>query len=150
MLAPHVNTQSPEFGIVDRGSGRVQILYPNGTLAIDTRVSEGDVFCIPRFFAFCQIASRTGPFVFFGFTTSSEKTDPQFLAGGSSVFRTLPYPQTAAALGVSEKRYRNFTEAQREAVILPSAASAPPDVAERKIPDVLKSFAGRDMFMGFD
>ncbi|KAK3206049.1 hypothetical protein Dsin_020095 [Dipteronia sinensis] len=148
MMAPHVNPTATEYGVVLGGSGRIQIVYPNGSSAMDTIVKEGDVFWVPRYFAFCQIASRIGPFEFFGFTTSASKNRPQFLVGASSILRTLPYPELAASFGVSVDRLRNLTEAQSEAVILPSAAAAPPDkpVKVERVPNVIKSF-GRDMMI---
>ncbi|XWS28433.1 hypothetical protein CRYUN_Cryun25bG0068500 [Craigia yunnanensis] len=154
MLAPHVNPKATEYGIVLRGTGRIQIVYPNGTLAMDAKVKEGDVFWVPRFFAFCQIASRTGPFEFFGFTTSSRKNRPQFLVGANSVLHTLNTPELAAAFGVSEERIRRVINAQREAVILPSPEAAPPDDDEKRmkfeaVPKVIKNF-GSEMIMGFD
>lgn len=155
MMAPHVNPTATEYGIVLRGSGRIQIVYPNGTAAMSRKVSEGDVFVVPRYFACCQISSRTGPFEFFGFTTSARKNRPQFLVGASSLLRTLPNPELAVAFGVSEYRLRNFTDAQREAVILPTAGVAQPDKKEKmrtefdKVPRVIKNF-GNDMIMGFD
>ncbi|WP_423797085.1 cupin domain-containing protein, partial [Mycobacterium tuberculosis] len=60
MLAPHVNPQATEYGIVLAGYGTIQVVYPNGTSATKAEVKEGDVFWIPRFFPFCQIASRSG------------------------------------------------------------------------------------------
>lgn len=156
MMAPHVNPTATEYGIVLRGSGRIQIVYPNGTSALNAKVREGDVFWVPRYFAFCQIASRTGPFEFFGFTTSAHKNRPQFLVGANSLLRTLPHPELAAAFGVSESRIRNFTEAQREAVILPTAAAAPPDMKKKmmtefdKGPRVMIRSFGNDMIMGFN
>ncbi|TXG73893.1 hypothetical protein EZV62_002472 [Acer yangbiense] len=148
MMAPHVNPTATEYGVVLGGSGRIQVVYPNGSSAMDTIVKEGDVFWVPRYFAFCQIASRIGPFEFFGFTTSARKNRPQFLVGSSSILRTLPYPELAASFGVSVDRLRNLTEAQSEAVILPSAAAAPPDkpVKVEGMPNVIKSF-GRDMMI---
>ena len=49
----------------------MKIVFPNGTSAMDAKVKEGDVFWVPRYFPFCQTASRSGPFEFFGFTTST-------------------------------------------------------------------------------
>ncbi|KAF3453993.1 hypothetical protein FNV43_RR04436 [Rhamnella rubrinervis] len=159
MMAPHLNPRATEYGIVLRGAGTIQIVFPNGTTAMNAEVKEGDVFWVPRYFPFCQIASRTGPFEFFGFTTSAKKNRPQFLAGASSVLRTMRGPEIAAAFGVTEERYRRFVDAQREAVILPSAAAAPPYKGEEEEeeegksfppkPKLIKSFAN-DLIIGFD
>lgn len=158
MMAPHVNPTATEYGVVLRGMGRIQIVYPNGSSALDAKVKEGDVFWVPRYFAFCQIA-LTGSFEFFGFTTSARKNRPQFLVGASSLLRTLPNPELAASFGVSEDRIKQFTNAQREAVILPTAAAAAPEKTGKyenkmagkfeKVPHVIRSF-GNDLILGFD
>ncbi|XP_062172690.1 vicilin-like seed storage protein At2g28490 [Alnus glutinosa] len=152
MMAPHVNPTATEYGIVLSGSGTIQVVFPNGTSAMNAKITEGDVFWVPRYFPFCQIASRTGPLEFFGFTTSARKNRPQFLVGASSVLRTMLGPELAAAFGVDEERLRDVVEAQQEAVILPSTWAAPPDKKTKKFaraPRVIKSF-GNDMIMGFD
>jgi hypothetical protein len=154
MMAPHVNPTATEYGIVLRGSGTIQVVYPNGTSAINAKITEGDVFWVPKYFPFCQIASRTGPFEFFGFTTSARKNRPQFLVGASSILRTMLGPELAAAFGVDEERLREVVDAQQEAVILPSTWAAPPDDRKKKkkfarMPRIIKSF-GNDMIMGFD
>ncbi|XP_055836042.1 vicilin-like seed storage protein At2g28490 [Solanum dulcamara] len=169
MMAPHINPTATEYGIVLRGSGSIQIVYPNGTQAMNAIVNEGDVFWVPRYFPFCQIASRTGPFEFFGFTTTARRNRPQFLVGQNSVLQSMRGPEFAAAFGVSEERYRKILDAQREAVIFPSASVAPSEPmdprgeeeeGERgekgkekekgviKIPKVIKSL-GNDMIIGF-
>ncbi|CAK9174415.1 unnamed protein product [Ilex paraguariensis] len=156
MMAPHINPRATEYGIVLRGTGRVQIVYPNGSLAMNAKVSEGEVFRVPRYFPFCHIASRSGPFEFFGFATSARKTRPQFLVGANSLLQTMRGPELAAAFGISEERLRNITDAQREAVILPSPSVAPPDNTRDSkdkskvdlIPKVMKNF-GNDMVIGF-
>ncbi|KAK1588718.1 hypothetical protein Q3G72_026384 [Acer saccharum] len=152
MMAPHLNPTATEYGIVLRGSGRIQIVYPNGTSAMNTKVKQGDVFWVPKYFAFCQMSSRTSPLEFFGFTTSARKNRPQFLVGANSILRTLPNPELAAAFSVSEHRLKRFTEAQSEAVILPMAEeTAPPMTTEEKkvlkfdlklvrVPKVIKRF----------
>ncbi|XVF19497.1 hypothetical protein REPUB_Repub11eG0115600 [Reevesia pubescens] len=160
MMAPHVNPRATEYGIVLRGAGRIQIVYPNGTLAMDAKLKEGNVFWVPRYFAFCQIAAQAGPFEFFGFTTSSHKNRPQFLVGANSLLHTLNSPELAAGFGVSEETIRRVINAQREAVILPSPAAAPPDdndddekkkkrVKFEAESEVIKNF-GSEMIMGFD
>ncbi|KAF3648638.1 putative something about silencing protein 10-like [Capsicum annuum] len=125
MMTPHINPTATEYGVVLRGSGSIQIVYPNGTLAMNAIVNEGDVFWVPRYFPFCQIASRTGPLEFFGFTTTAKKNRPQFLVGRDSILQSMRGPEFAAAFGVSEERLRKILDAQREAVILPSASVAP-------------------------
>ena len=120
MLAPHVNPGATEYGVVLGGTGTIQVVYPNGTSAMKAEVSEGDVFWIPRFFPFCQIASRGGPLEFFGFTTSARTNHPQFLAGASSVLRTMMGPELAAGMGVNEDLLKRLVTAQNESVILPT------------------------------
>ncbi|KAG2327435.1 hypothetical protein Bca52824_010163 [Brassica carinata] len=129
MLAPHMNPTATEYGIVLSGSGEIQVVLPNGT-AMNMRVSVGDVFWIPRYFAFCQIASRVAPFEFVGFTTSAYKNRPQFLVGSNSLLRSLNLTSLAIAFGVDEGTMKRFIEAQREAVILPTASAAPPHEGE--------------------
>ncbi|CAI9105166.1 OLC1v1004028C1 [Oldenlandia corymbosa var. corymbosa] len=153
MLAPHINPRATEYGVVLSGSGTIQIVYPNGTLAMNARVSEGDAFWIPRYFPFCQIASRTGSFEFFGFSTSARNNRPQFLVGANSLLQNMAGPEFAAAFGVNEDRLRKIVDAQRESTILPSASVAPPDnkleKAKRVLDNVIRSY-GNDMIMGFD
>ncbi|KAJ9178495.1 hypothetical protein P3X46_010373 [Hevea brasiliensis] len=154
MMAPHVNPTVTEYGIVLGGSGIIQIVHPNGTQAMKTKVVEGDVFWVPRYFPFCQIASKTDPFEFYGFTTSARKNRPQFLAGASSVLRTLKGPELAAAYSMSNESLNHLIEAQHEFVILPSAAATPQDMAEKKVTServkkAIRSY-DNDMIMGFD
>ncbi|XP_010521773.1 PREDICTED: vicilin-like seed storage protein At2g28490 [Tarenaya hassleriana] len=132
MMAPHMNPTATEYGVVLSGAGDIEVVLPNGKLAMKRRVAEGDVFWIPRYFAFCQIASRTGPFKFFGFTTSARRNRPQFFVGSNSLLRSLNIPELAAAFGVDNDTMRRFVGAQGEAVILPTAGAAPPDVTEKK------------------
>nr|KYP68483.1 Vicilin-like antimicrobial peptides 2-2 [Cajanus cajan] len=129
MLSPHVNPRAAEYCIVLRGYGKFQLVFPNGSNAMNIQIKAGDVFVVPRYFPFCQIASRDGPLEFFGFSTSSRKNNPQFLAGSMSLLRTLMGPELAAAFGVSEGTLRRALDAQHEAVILPSTWAAPPENA---------------------
>ncbi|XP_022863167.1 vicilin-like seed storage protein At2g28490, partial [Olea europaea var. sylvestris] len=160
MMAPHINPRATEYGIVLRGAGTIQIAYPNGSLAMNAKVTEGNVFWIPRYFPFCQIASRSGPFEFFGFTTSARQNRPQFLVGVNSLLRTMRGPEFANAFGVSEERLNQILDSQRESVILPSASIVPPDETVEEtmevemekteiLPYMIRSF-GNDMILEFD
>lgn len=133
MLAPHMNPRATEYSIVLRGSGRVQVVYPNGTLAMDTYVKEGDMFWVPKYFAFCQTASKSESFQFLGFTLSSHKNRPQFLVGANSLLHTLNNLELADAFGVSKKRIRRLINAQREPVILPSSSFVNDDEKKKKV-----------------
>ena len=119
MMAPHINPRAAEYGVILEGEGSVQVVFPNGTLAMNAEVKEGDVFWVPRFFPFCQIASRSGAMEFFGFSTSEKKNRPQFLAGGGSILGALVGPELAAAFGAEEEELREIAGAQRESTILP-------------------------------
>ncbi|KAF2321796.1 hypothetical protein GH714_002856 [Hevea brasiliensis] len=124
MMAPHVNPTVTEYGIVLGGSGIIQIVHPNGTQAMKTKVVE------------------------------ARKNRPQFLAGASSVLRTLKGPELAAAYSMSNESLNHLIEAQHEFVILPSAAATPQDMAEKKVTServkkAIRSY-DNDMIMGFD
>ena len=124
-MAPHINPKATEYGIVLRGYGRLHVVFPNGSSAMNAEIREGQVFFVPRYFPFCHIASRTGPLEFVGFTTSAQKTWPQFLAGASSILRTLMSPQLAAGFGMTEEALRRIVDARHDAVILSTPMVAP-------------------------
>lgn len=132
MLAPHVNPRAAEYGVVLGGAGRIEVVFPNGTAAASVEVAAGDVFWIPRYFPFCQIASRSGPMEFFGFTTSARRNRPQFLVGARSVLAVMVGPELAAGFGVPEEMLRQVVKAQSEAVILPSRPSPEPTRKEKE------------------
>ncbi|KAJ8563689.1 hypothetical protein K7X08_032141 [Anisodus acutangulus] len=82
----------------------------------------------------------------------------------NSILQSMRGPEFVAAFGVSEERLRRILDAQREAVILPSASVAPTEPMDpreeeeegergkeevvMKIPKVIRSL-GNDMIMGF-
>ncbi|XP_068640562.1 vicilin-like seed storage protein At2g28490 [Aristolochia californica] len=133
MMAPHLNPTATEYGVVLRGSGSIQVVFPNGTSAMNAKVQEGDVFWIPRYYPFCQIASRSGPMEFFGYTTSSRRNRPQFLAGRSSILQTMGGEEMALALDISLKSYNRFRGSQREEIILPELLTPPETTTEPEI-----------------
>ncbi|VAH90725.1 unnamed protein product [Triticum turgidum subsp. durum] len=140
MMAPHVNPRATEYGVVLAGEGVIQVVFPNGSLAMSAEVRAGDVFWIPRHLPFVQVASRGGPFVFFGFTTSARRNKPQFLTGPTSVLRMMLGPELAAGLGVPQKELRKVVEAQTVAVIEPPLPEKEKGRKERE-PFVMKQVA---------
>lgn len=119
VLAPHWNPRATEIALVTKGEGEIQIVYPNGTAATTQRVREGNVFYVPQNFPMCQIASRSGPFEFMGFTTSSRPNRPQFLAGSNSVLKGVDAEVLAASFNIPVEHLQHFLDLQSEAVILP-------------------------------
>lgn len=144
MMAPHYNPTATEYGIVLKGTGTIQVASPDGSLAMNAEVKEGDVFFIPRFFPFCQIASRTGPFEFFGFSSSARNNRPQFLAGDNSILKKLRGPELAKAFGLSEERLDEIVDARSGSTIFPPAIVAPPEAAK-----IIRTF-GNDKITDFN
>nr|AAC15238.1 globulin-like protein [Daucus carota]AAC18404.1 globulin-like protein [Daucus carota] len=159
MMAPHINPTASEYGIVLRGSGSIQIVFPNGTLAMNTKVNEGDVFWIPRYFHSVKFHQEQAPWSFFGFTTSSQRNHPQFLVGRGSLFQTMFGRELVVSFGSTEKKFEKFIYAQNESTILSTASVAPPDDVnrvilkkgkrEKMIPKLAKKLSN-DMMMGFE
>ncbi|XP_061354956.1 vicilin-like seed storage protein At2g28490 [Gastrolobium bilobum] len=148
MMTPHVNPRATEYGIVLRGSGRIQIVFPNGSNAMNTQIKEGDVFFVPRYFAFCQIASRSEPLEFFGFTTSARRNKPQFLVGATSLLRTMMGPELAAAFGVTQDTMRHVINAQHESVILPAPRAAHEEQNNKNKVETLPKFIMNGLILG--
>lgn len=124
MTAPHMNPTATEYGVVLKGKGRVQIVYPDGKNALNAKVNEGDVFLVPRYFPFCQIAAEGKDLEILGFTTSAQTNRPQFLVGTTSLLRTMMGPELAAAFGVSEETLKKVVNAQQESIIVPAGKAA--------------------------
>ncbi|KAJ7536028.1 hypothetical protein O6H91_12G054300 [Diphasiastrum complanatum] len=129
MLAPHWNPRATEIAVVTNGTGTIEIVYPNGTSALSTKVEPGTIFVVPRYFPMCQIASREGQFEFVGYSTSSRPNRPQFLAGSTSVLKALDEETVAVAFDVPKERLRVILDSQNDAVILPGFIEPPRSVA---------------------
>ncbi|XP_043709818.1 vicilin-like seed storage protein At2g28490 [Telopea speciosissima] len=132
MMAPHMNPRATEYGIVLSGEGSLQVVFPDGSSAMNAKLQEGDVFVVPRYFPFCQIASRSGPMEFFGFATSARKNRPQFLVGANSILQGMRGPELAAAFDISEERLGKLIDSQRESVILPTVPAFPQEKEEER------------------
>ncbi|XP_042504733.1 vicilin-like seed storage protein At2g28490 [Macadamia integrifolia] len=132
MMAPHVNPIATEYGIVLSGEGSLQVVYPDGTSAMNAKLKEGDVFVVPRYFPFCQIASRSGAMEFFGFATSARKNRPQFLVGANSILQAVKGPELAMAFDMIEERLGKLIDSQRESIILPTLPALPGKEEEKK------------------
>ncbi|KAJ8451809.1 hypothetical protein Cgig2_007292 [Carnegiea gigantea] len=123
MMGPHWNPKATEVSVVLEGEGMVRMVCPS-TLAPKEcnnsrfRVEEGDVFAVPRFHPMAQISFNNGTLVFIGFSTTTKKNHPQFLAGKASVLQTLDRLVLGASFNVSNTTIDQLLAAQEESVIL--------------------------------
>ncbi|GMJ00045.1 hypothetical protein like AT2G18540 [Hibiscus trionum] len=105
MMAPHWNPRASEIAIVLQGQGMVRVLCSSNVKAskcrnMRYRVEEGDVFVVPRFHPMAQMSFNNDSFVFMGFSTSTKKNHPQFLAGKRSVLGSLDKKVLALSFNV--------------------------------------------------
>ncbi|KAK8710360.1 hypothetical protein V6N13_145687 [Hibiscus sabdariffa] len=129
MMAPHWNPRAAEIAIVLQGQGMVQVLCSSHAKKSECRnmryrVEEGDVFAVPRFHPMAQISFNNDSFVFMGFSTSTEKNNPQFLAGKRSALRSLDRDILAWSFNVSKTTIDHLLQPQKESVILDCTSCA--------------------------
>ncbi|KAL9251361.1 Vicilin-like seed storage protein-like protein [Drosera capensis] len=123
MMGPHWNPMATEISVVLQGQGMVRVVCPSTLTDQECnssrlRVKEGDVFTVPRFHAMTQISFNNESFVFMGFSTSTARNHPQFLAGKASVLRVLDKHVMEAAFNVANTTLDQIIATQAESVIL--------------------------------
>ncbi|KAF5958162.1 hypothetical protein HYC85_005387 [Camellia sinensis] len=123
MMGPHWNPMASEISIVMQGQGMVRVvcsstMNESGCRNMSFRVGEGDVFVVPRFHPMAQMAFNNESFIFMGFSTTTKKNHPQFLAGKASVLRTLDQQVVAASFGVANMTISHLLDSQGESIIL--------------------------------
>ncbi|KAL2498450.1 RmlC-like cupins superfamily protein [Abeliophyllum distichum] len=123
MMGPHWNPRATEIAVVLHGQGMIRVVcssISNETDCRNTRlkVEEGDVFAVPRFHPMAQMAFNNDTFVFMGFSTSTKKNHPQFLAGKASVLQTLDKGVLAVSFNIENTTLDRLFAPQRDSVIL--------------------------------
>lgn len=90
-----------------RGSGRVQVVGPDGKRVLETRVKGGSLFILPRFFVVSKISDSDGMDWFSIITTPN----PVFthLAGRTSVWKALSPQVLQASFNVSPELEKRFS-----------------------------------------
>ncbi|XP_059292061.1 vicilin-like seed storage protein At2g18540 [Lycium ferocissimum] len=129
MMGPHWNPTATEIGIAIQGGGMVRVVCSStgtqqGCKNMRFRVDEGDVFAVPRFNPMAQMAFNNNSFVFVGFSTSTKRHHPQYLAGKASVLRTLDRQILEASFNVTNTTMDQILEAQGDSVILECTSCA--------------------------
>ncbi|KAL2521131.1 Nucleic acid binding protein [Forsythia ovata] len=123
MMGPHWNPRATEIAVVLQGQGMIRVVcsgISNETDCRNTRlkVEEGDVFAIPRFHPMAQMAFNNDTFVFMGFSTSTKKNYPQFLAGKASVLQTLDKGVLSVSFNIENTTVDRLLAPQHDSVIL--------------------------------
>ncbi|XP_050205939.1 vicilin-like seed storage protein At2g18540 [Mercurialis annua] len=129
MMGPHWNPMATEIAIVLQGQGMVKVVCSsnaNETDCVNKRfmVEEGDVFAVPRFHPMAQMSFNNDSFVFMGFSTSTRRNYPQFLAGTRSVLQTLNRDVLALSFNVTNSTIHELLAPQNEAIILDCTSCA--------------------------
>ncbi|KAL0343319.1 UNVERIFIED_CONTAM: Vicilin-like seed storage protein [Sesamum angustifolium] len=123
MMGPHWNPRAAEVAVVLRGRGMVRVVCSSisnetGCRNMRFEVEEGDVFVVPRFHPMAQMSFNNETLVFMGFSTSTKKNHPQFLAGQASVLRCLDKDVLAMSFNVTNATLDQLLAQQHDSVIL--------------------------------
>ncbi|XP_017969293.1 PREDICTED: LOW QUALITY PROTEIN: vicilin-like seed storage protein At2g18540 [Theobroma cacao] len=129
MMGPHWNPRASEIAIVLQGQGMVRVVCPGNASeseckSMRIRVKEGDVLAIRRFHPMAQMSFNNDSFVFMGFSTSTMRNYPQFLAGKSSVLQVLDRQILAMSLNVTNTTIHQLLTPQKGSVILECTSCA--------------------------
>ncbi|KAK9749864.1 hypothetical protein RND81_02G156100 [Saponaria officinalis] len=129
IMGPHWNPAATEVSVVLEGEGMVQVVCPSASTNKECqnsriRVEEGDVFTVSRFHPMAQTSFNNGSLVFMGFSTSSKKNHPQFLAGKASVLQTLDRFILGVSFNVSNSTVDQLLAAQEGSIILECTSCA--------------------------
>ncbi|GAB4847112.1 hypothetical protein Ancab_026122 [Ancistrocladus abbreviatus] len=129
MMGPHWNPIATEISVVLQGRGMVRVVCPSTLTKSECnssrfRVKEGDVFSVPRFRPMTQISFNNESLVFMGFSTSSKKNHPQFLAGKASVLQVLDKHILEASFNVANTTIDQILAARDESVMLDCTSCA--------------------------
>ncbi|XP_022752126.1 vicilin-like seed storage protein At2g18540 [Durio zibethinus] len=129
MMGPHWNSRASEIAVVLEGQGMIRVACSSNANESECknlrfRVKEGDVFLIPMFHAMAQISFNNDSFVFMGFSTSTNRNYPQFLAGKSSVLGFLDRQILAVSFNVSNTTIDQLLTPQKDSVIFDCTSCA--------------------------
>ncbi|KAL3725835.1 hypothetical protein ACJRO7_030811 [Eucalyptus globulus] len=129
MMGPHWNPRATEIAIVLQGQGMIRVVCSSTAKESECnntrfKVSEGDVFVVPRFHPMAQMSFNNESLVFMGFSTSTKRNYPQFLAGKSSILRALDREILAAAFNVTNTTIHHILAPQTDSIILDCTSCA--------------------------
>ncbi|KAK6804493.1 hypothetical protein RDI58_002277 [Solanum bulbocastanum] len=110
---------SVQLSFVTKGSGRVQIVGPLSKVVLDTKVEEGGLFFVPKFFPFVVEADEGG-MEFFSVITSSKQVYGELSGGKNSIWEAISPSVLEASLNMTPDLTEYFkSKIAKGAVIAP-------------------------------
>lgn len=110
---------SVHLSYVTKGSGRVEIVGLLGKVVLDTKVEEGELFFVPKFFPFVVEADEGG-IEFFSVKTSSKQIYGELSGGKKSIFEAASPSILEASLNMTPDLTKSFkSKIAKGAVIAP-------------------------------
>lgn len=98
---------SVHLSYVTKGSGRVQIVGLFGKVVLDTKVEEGELFFVPKFFPFVVEADEGG-IEFFSLKTSSKQIYGELSGGRKSILDAASPAILEASLNMTPDLTKSF------------------------------------------
>eukprot|EP00850_Spirogloea_muscicola_P005145 SM000023S07601 [mRNA] locus=s23:333731:336421:- [translate_table: standard] len=119
IIAPGWTLNAANIVYVIKGTGRVEIAYPDGHKGLDTKVECGDVVIVPKLFPFTMVAGDEGLEVVA--VTTSSTPFASYLAGANAVYKAIPPELALEAFNIDEDLAKEFAKSrQHDVIILPA------------------------------
>ncbi|KAH0727120.1 hypothetical protein KY284_002985 [Solanum tuberosum] len=110
---------SIHLSYITKGSGRVVIVGLFGKVVLDTKVEEGELFFVPKFFPFVVEADEGG-IEFFSLKTSSKQTYGELSSGKKSIWEAASPSILEASFNMTPDLTKSFkSKIAKGAVIAP-------------------------------
>lgn len=106
LYSPHWSMNSHSIIYVTRGDAQVQVVGHNGQSIMDQRVSQGEMFVVPQYFASAAKAGTNG-FEWVSIKTSNLPMKSP-LVGYTSVFRAMPIDVITNSYQISPQDARDL------------------------------------------
>ncbi|GKU94573.1 hypothetical protein SLEP1_g8044 [Rubroshorea leprosula] len=129
MMGPHWNPSATEIAVVLQGEGMVRMVCSSrGKQSkcknMSFRVKEGDVFAVSRFHPMAQMSFNNDSLIFMGFSTTTKKNYPQFIAGKRSVLQVMDKRILALCFNVTNTTLDQIVSQQQDSLILDCTSCA--------------------------
>ncbi|GLT79989.1 hypothetical protein SLA2020_514520 [Shorea laevis] len=129
MMGPHWNPSATEIAVVLQGQGMLRMVCSSRAKQsecknVSFRVKEGDVFAVSRFHPMAQMSFNNDSLIFMGFSTTTKKNYPQFIAGKRSVLQVMDKRILALSFNVTNTTLDQIVSQQKDSLILDCTSCA--------------------------